>query len=122
MAFYAWSPILYGAEVEKGTGVKLSDKRVEFGDSVTQKNLGVSDADWDALVESKAVRDYAPPELPKNFDGSVVDHLRNEIAKASEASVEAAAMSLGGSYFGPTPEEALMGEGEASEEEAAKEE
>lgn len=120
---YAWSPILYGAEVDPDTGVMGKAERIEMGETVSASDLDIEDADFDALVESGAVRPYAPPELPENFQGSVVDHLKDEARKAMGEDADVA-FSLGGSYFGPTPEEAAMNPEsvgvEAKEEEAPK--
>lgn len=77
MAFYAWSPIRGGT----------ADKPVNIdrGDNVTQSGLGVSDADWNALIEAGAVREKEFP-APKDYDGSVIDWLREKLAEATSMS------------------------------------
>ena len=102
MAYYAWSDIRYGAEVDKD-GNKTADKMVKAGDTVTQKNLGVSDADWQALVDAGSVREYEYPDMPDTYQGSPVDFLREKLAD-----VAGAVEGSGGGYFGPSPEEAMM--------------
>ena len=118
---YAWSPILLDAEVDEKTGVIGKTKRVEMGESVTKAKLGVDDANFAAMVEAGVLRPYKVPEMPENFQGSVVDHLRDEARKAS-SDVGEAAFSLGGSYFGPSPEQALMDPSSVGVEEADAEE
>lgn len=112
---YAWSPILAG------------EKSAAMGDKVTKASLGVEDADFNAMVEAGSIRSYPVPDLPENFQGSVVDHLRDEIRQATDMSTEIASFNLGGSYFGPTAEEVLLdpdalsaAEAAAKEEEEAK--
>lgn len=109
---YAWTPILAG------------DKSAAMGDKVSKNSLGVDDANFNAMVEAGSIRAYPVPDMPEGYQGSVVDHLRDEIRRAEEASTEIASFNLGGSYFGPTPEEVLMdpplAEEQAEEEEEAK--
>ena len=81
MAHYAWSDIVHGEEGET----------VEYGDSVSQSDLGVSDEDWADLVESGAVREEEPPELPEGYSGSVAD-FEKEQAEAEAKLAEAQAV------------------------------
>lgn len=76
MAFYAWSTIKGGTADKPVT--------VERGDSVTQKDLGVNDADWAALLEAGSVREKKFP-APKDYEGSVIDYLREQLEEASSA-------------------------------------
>lgn len=105
---YAWSPILAG------------DNSAAMGDKVTKSGLGVDDANFDAMVEAGSIRSYPVPDLPENFQGSIVDHLRDEIRKATDMSTEIASFNLGGSYFGPTAEEVLLDPDALSAAEAAE--
>lgn len=107
---YAWSPILAG------------DNSAAMGDKVSKSSLGVDDANFAAMVEAGSVRSYPVPDMPENFQGSVVDHLRNEIQQASDMSTEIASFNLGGSYFGPTAEEVMLDPDSANAAEAAEEE
>jgi hypothetical protein len=102
MPYYAWAPIQYGVSTDKDGNV-LGDKVLAAGDSVDPKKLGIDQANFDALVESGAIRDYAYPDMPDEYQGSPVDFLREQAAH-----VAAAVEGSGGGYFGPTPEEALM--------------
>lgn len=77
MAFYAWSPI------RAGTAEKPIN--IDRGAKVTQSDLGVSDADWDALLEAGAVREKQFP-APKDYDGSVIDFLREQLQEAQSMS------------------------------------
>lgn len=108
--WYAWSPIRHSAEVDPDTGVASRVNVVKFGDTVTKAKLKVSDDDWDALVQAGSVRNYAPPD---GFDGtsedeSPVQYLQRKAREAAEAPEVSAMQSLGGSYFGPAPEEVMM--------------
>lgn len=119
---YAWSPIQHGAERdETDPTVITSYKVVPMGATVTKDNLGVSDADFEAMVEANAIRNYPPPEMPKGYQGSVMDYLRDQLRQASQVEEAALtlAMSARGSNFAPPEEEVLMGvgaEGELNEE------
>jgi hypothetical protein len=77
MAFYAWSPIRGGTH----------DKPVNIarGEKVTQSDLGAGDADWNAYLESGAIREKEFP-APEDFDGSVIDYLREKLQEAQSLS------------------------------------
>src|SRR4051794_5751963 len=60
--YYAWSRILYGAEFDDKTNSKVKDLYVELGDTVTASQLGISDDDFQALVNEGAIRDYELPD------------------------------------------------------------
>jgi hypothetical protein len=69
MADYAWSDIYYGGKVENVTlpngGVKrvVVERNIAYrGDKVTKKGLGLTDDEWDNLVENGSVRSYPVPE------------------------------------------------------------
>jgi hypothetical protein len=79
---YAWSPIRHGGVVKDG--VVQDVKTVEYGDTVTQDKLKISDADWDALVDAGVVRKQKPPELAEGFTGSPMDALRAQLTEAGE--------------------------------------
>lgn len=71
---YAWSEIRNGGEVDEvktsGGGTRnVITKRnsVDFGEKVSKAKLKCSDEEWDALVESKVVREYPPPEEVDEF-------------------------------------------------------
>lgn len=77
---FAWSNIYNGGEVKNVTlpngGVKrVVTKRnvIAFGDEVSKSKSKLKDEEWDALIESKVIRDYAPPaglgedESPSSF-------------------------------------------------------
>lgn len=85
---YAWSPIRGGT----------ADKpvNIERGAKVKQTDLGVSDADWKALIDSGAIRGKPCP-APADYDGSVIDYLRDKLEEAQALSgveVEEAASDL----------------------------
>lgn len=75
--YYAWSPIR-GGTLEKPVTVARGDK-------VTKDALGLDDENWAALIESGAVRDKEFP-APGDYEGSVIDFLRDKLAEAQMAS------------------------------------
>lgn len=104
--WYAWSPILHDVTSEK-EGSRPTGAAI--GDSVTASGLGVSEDDFEAMVEAGSIRDRKPPELPKGYQGSMVDYLREQIAAMSEMTdMAGVATNLGGSYFGPDAEELMQ--------------
>lgn len=75
--YYAWGPIR-GGTAEKPVNI-------ERGAKVSKSDLGVSDADWDALVASGAIREKQFP-APADYDGSAIDYLRDRLAEAQDMS------------------------------------
>ena len=73
MAYYAWSNFT----TEDGEAVAP-------GDTVTQQQLGLNDEDWEALVESGAVREEEWPILDPNFQGSPEEWKKQEANKVAE--------------------------------------
>jgi hypothetical protein len=84
MAYYAWGPIRAGT-AEKPVNVK-------YGDTVTADKLSIAKEEFAALVESRAVRDTKPPELPDEWQDSPINFLRKQAADA-EASETAALLN-----------------------------
>lgn len=96
---YAWTPILAGGEVKtvKGPGgvernVVQSRNRIAVGEKVDKAMLLEGsmnpDADWDAYVESGAIRPYPFPEgLDASSTESPLDYLRRQLREAAEAEV-----------------------------------
>jgi hypothetical protein len=72
-SYYAWSNFT----TEDGEAVAP-------GDTVTQAQLGLSDEDWEALVEGGAVREEEWPILDPNFQGSPNEWTQQEAAKEAE--------------------------------------
>lgn len=58
---YAWSRIVYDAERDDKGNI-VSQKAVEPGDEVDQGTLGISDEEWQQLVDEEVVREYELPE------------------------------------------------------------
>jgi len=75
--YYAWSPVKAGTTDEP--------KSVARGEKVSQSSLGLNDADWQALVDSGAVRDRPFP-APDDYQGSALDYLRDQLAEAQTVS------------------------------------
>jgi hypothetical protein len=67
---YAWSPIRAG------------DKSAKVGDTVTAQTLGVSNEDFEAMVDAGAVRNTKPPKM-ENFSGSVVEWYQRQAREAA---------------------------------------
>jgi len=64
---YAWSTIYNGGkskESRDGRKIIMERNIIEPGAEVSKAKLGVSDEDWDALVDGGSVRPY---QLPKNL-------------------------------------------------------
>lgn len=97
MAYYAWSPIKGGTADKPVT--------VARGESVSKSDLGVSDADWQALIDAGAIRDKKFP-APKDYEGSVIDYLRDQLREAQSVSAvdeEEAASELAAVSNPPAP-------------------
>lgn len=92
--FYAWSPILYGADFDD-KGNKLGDLRKEYGDTVSAADLNLDDRQFQQLVDSGAVKNFAPPQLPAGYTGSPRDYALRMAQMAEGA--------LAGGYFAPEP-------------------
>lgn len=96
MAHYAWSDIKAGTIEKPVTAAR--------GDEVSKSKLGVSDADWQAMLDAGAVREKRFP-APQGFDGSAVDYVRQQLQEATamssldeeEAASELARVEAGGS-------------------------
>lgn len=103
--YYAWSNIRYGGKSDpnvQGVSMVTDVKMLKFGETVTADKVGLDKEGFQALIDSGAVREMKPPDM-EGFSGSPIDKLREQVKLAGDA-----AMSIGGSYFGPSPEELLM--------------
>ena len=58
---YAWSRILYGAEKDDEGNI-TGPKALEIGDEVSQDTLGISDEEWQSLIDGGVVQTYALPD------------------------------------------------------------
>jgi len=65
MAYYAWAPIRYNAKVDKESGAVLEVSTMAVGESVSADKLGISEDEFDLLVESGAVREDKYPDDAK---------------------------------------------------------
>lgn len=77
--FYAWANIDFGAETVEG-GFIASRKVAKYGEKTTQKDLGITDDEWQKLVDERVVRKSVPPEV-----GQFQSPKRALIAKAKAA-------------------------------------
>jgi len=82
MAFYAWSPIKYSYWEGKEGEEKEVHVSIDRGSQVDKNKLkGIRDEDWNAMIESNAIRNKKFP-APKNFEGSALDYLRQELSES----------------------------------------
>ncbi len=64
--YFAWSTIYNGGESKEGRdGRKLIMKRniIEPGTEVTKSKLGLSDEEWDTMIDGGSIRTYPLPEM-----------------------------------------------------------
>lgn len=81
---YAWSPIRYGGKGDPETGAISDVQVVEAGDEVDAGKLGISDEEFEALVESGAVREEKYPEnIPAGM--SAMQFIRQQAMDAGHA-------------------------------------
>lgn len=81
MAYYAW------------TEIKAGDKSAKAGDTVTAEKLGIDKEEFDAMVESGAVREEKFPDLPEGYTGSPSDYYKEQAAGVLEGTTSAAEVS-----------------------------
>jgi len=90
---YAWAPINYGVERDEDKNI-VGQLVKAFGEKVSAGDLDLSDEEFEALVESGAVRNYPPPEdMPENYPRSPRDWMMDK-HKLSEGHIS-------GGYFTP---------------------
>jgi len=73
---YAWTDIIYSKNDEREV--------LPAGSEVSQNLLGVSDVEWNQLVESRAIRSTKYPDVPAGFTGSPKDFVLSERRKQLE--------------------------------------
>jgi nitrogen regulatory protein PII-like uncharacterized protein len=79
MPYYAWSEIRHTDSDGKHTVVARGEK-VE-----KSKFKGMSDADWQAMVDGGSIREKPFP-APEDYDGSAIDYLRDQLQEAQAVS------------------------------------
>lgn len=82
--YYAWGPISSGWEKDK-EGNRLKRRLTKAGTVVSASSLGLTDDQFEELVESRAVRTLPYPPLPDNWTGSPIDWYREQARLAAEA-------------------------------------
>lgn len=89
--WYAWSRIQYGANIDptEGSNQILSHKSVEVGAEVTAEKLGISEQDFQQLIDAGSVREYEFPQMPENYGDSPINFLKHQVRL-----IEAQAKSL----------------------------
>jgi hypothetical protein len=70
---YAWS-VFHTERNEFGQPTKT----VQPGEEINQEDLGISDEDWNGLLEAGAVRDEPYPDIPDNL--SPAEHYKQQLA------------------------------------------
>lgn len=83
--YYAWTNF----ETERNEYGQVT-KVVTAGDTVSQSDLGSSDADWEELLTIGAIREEEYPDIPENV--SPAEYLRQKVA-SGEASDEEVALA-----------------------------
>lgn len=84
MPYWAWSDLMGGGKTKT---MKLADGRereiveernvTPRGSKVTKAKLGVSDEEWDALIEGGSIRNYDLPEGADEFTSPTQAMLRS---------------------------------------------
>ena len=109
--YYAWSNIQYAkpsGDVNAAGLQPMEAGSVKVGETVTADQVGASEEDFQAMVDSGAVRNAPYPEVPEGWPGSPIDYLREAVRLVGEQ-----AMSLTGTVnesllrttmSGPLPE------------------
>ena len=68
-------------------------QRIEFGEKVTKSSLKIEDdAEWQAYLDSGAIRNLKPPDIPPNYTGSPRDYLLEQ-AKLAEGHLSGSNMA-----------------------------
>ena len=115
--YYAWSK--FNTEVNE---FGQPTETVMPGEEISQKDLDVSDEEWEALIESGAVStEEYPEDLPDGM--SPAEYYRAQAAEvaagtADDDTVEAVELRMEASA--PSEEGGVVGEDEAEEKPAAK--
>lgn len=81
MAYFAWSKILIGAEVDKKTGIADKHEWVQPGEEVTPEKLHVDQEQFEEYITSGAVREYEYPDVPKGYQDSPLNFFRERIRR-----------------------------------------
>lgn len=85
--YHAWSPIKSAVKTgENAAGnpvMKLIN--VQHGEEVSADKLGISEKDFQDLVNSGAVREFAPPELPENYQDSPINYMKEIVRRVEKA-------------------------------------
>ena len=103
--YYAWSPIRGGKRTGEGDDAKVEAVNVAAGETVTASKLGVSKEEFQALVDSGAVRTQKYPDLPEGYQDSPVNFMRQQALEAAGDNDEALiALSMETLGEGGTPQ------------------
>ncbi len=103
---YAWSEFRVGEPAKDNQPGKVTS--IKFGETVTAEKLKADDEQMKAYIDSGAVREVKPPELPATWQNSPLDFVRAE-AEKSDNDMEFLPHT-GGSAFAPEASQVLLGE------------
>jgi hypothetical protein len=95
MAYFAWSKILIGADVDPKTGIAAKHEYVQVGEEVDAAKLNVSDEQFDEYITSGAIREYEYPDVPEGYQDSPLNFFRDRIRR-----VESELTQVGGGSGG----------------------
>ena len=98
--YYAWSEI----QVGEGDETESKVKKVKHGEEVSASSLGIPDEEFEAMVESGAVKTDEYPELPEGYTGSPAQYEQEKAA--AQAKIDEAQSFLDMSGEGTEEEKA----------------
>jgi hypothetical protein len=83
--YYAWSRILLEPERDPNDrNVVLKQRYVMPGEQVDAAKLGLTESQFQELVDSSAVREMRYPDIPKGYTGSPIDWFREQAKQAAQ--------------------------------------
>jgi len=113
--YYAWTRF----DVERNEW-GIATKTINRGDTVTAKDLGVSDEEFQALVDGGSVRNYGLPEdMPENWTGSPADWIKERNRRMLSATAEGVLSVEEVNTGNPTPSESFNAKATPENEKAA---
>jgi hypothetical protein len=93
MAYYAWAPIDYGAEVDDKGNIK-ERKIIKVGEEVDQGKLGVDDTEWNSLISGGTVREAKYPLTEEEMKTANLDPPNVVLARRAAEMQESASQEL----------------------------
>lgn len=92
--YYAWTEIRNGGEVEDvelptGAIRTVVTKRnvAKAGEKITKKGLGLSDEEWERMVESGCIREYPFPEGTDDYTSPATAAMRKYLTPQGDIDI-----------------------------------